>query len=145
MQKKEERSALWSGTNKNRDVNTGPIARPFALSLTPLTRLVAPDCSLHSRPLLRSLIRSLAHFADSRAHGKVNYWCLKMTWICPTMEWCWCLKTGVSMEEERRPFLMQKPKQLCQMEENDLSSDEGKYLELWIMGEGEDSGYYERS
>ena len=32
-------SALWSGTNKNRDVSTGPIARPFARSLAPLTSL----------------------------------------------------------------------------------------------------------
>ena len=31
-------AALWSGTNKNRDVNTGPLARPFARSLAPLTR-----------------------------------------------------------------------------------------------------------
>ena len=23
-------NALWSGTNKNRDVSTGPLARPFA-------------------------------------------------------------------------------------------------------------------
>ena len=30
--------ALWSGTNKNRDVSTGPLARPFARSLAPLTR-----------------------------------------------------------------------------------------------------------
>ena len=31
-------TALWSGTNKNRDVSTGPLARPFAHSLAPLTR-----------------------------------------------------------------------------------------------------------
>ena len=30
-----EDDALWSGTNKNRDVSTGPLARPFACSLTP--------------------------------------------------------------------------------------------------------------
>ena len=30
--------ALWSGTNKKRDVSTGPLARPFAHSLAPLTR-----------------------------------------------------------------------------------------------------------
>ena len=50
--------ALWSGTNKNRDVSTGPLARPFARSLAPLTRSLAPDCSLRSRPPLRSLICS---------------------------------------------------------------------------------------
>ena len=42
--------ALWSGTNKNRDVSTGPFARPFAHSLAPLNRSLAPDCSLPSRP-----------------------------------------------------------------------------------------------
>ena len=42
--------ALWSGTNKNRDVSAGPLARRFARWLAPLT------CSLaHS---LRSLPRS---------------------------------------------------------------------------------------
>ena len=50
---------LWSGTNKNRDVSTGPLARPFARSLAPLTRSLAPDCSLRLRPLPRSLVRSL--------------------------------------------------------------------------------------
>ena len=49
---------LWSGTNKNRDLSTGPLARPFACSLAPLTRSLAPDCSLRSRPPLRSLPRS---------------------------------------------------------------------------------------
>ena len=53
-------SALWSGTNKNRDVSTGPLARPFTRSLAPLTRALAPDCSLRSRPPLRSLVRSFA-------------------------------------------------------------------------------------
>ena len=37
----------------NRDVSTGPLARPFARSLAPLTR------------------------------GEVNFLCLKMTWFCP--------------------------------------------------------------
>ena len=64
--------ALWSETNKNRDVSTGPLARPFARSLAPLTRSLAPDCSLRSRPPLRSLVRSLAHFAHSLARGKDN-------------------------------------------------------------------------
>ena len=66
--------ALWSGTNKNRDVSTGPLARPFARSLAPLTRLLASDYSLRSRPLLRSRVRSLAHFAHSLARGTVNDW-----------------------------------------------------------------------
>ena len=60
---------LWSGTNKNRDVSTGPLACPFARSLALLTRLLAPDCSLRSRPPLRSLVRSLAHFANELACG----------------------------------------------------------------------------
>ena len=33
-----DQNPLWSGTNKNRDVSTGPLARPFARSLAPLTR-----------------------------------------------------------------------------------------------------------
>ena len=44
--------------------------RLFACSLAPLTRSLAPD---FSHPPLRSLVRSLAHFAHSFAHGKVNY------------------------------------------------------------------------
>ena len=65
----EEAVTLWSGTNKNKDVSTGPLARPFARSLAPLTRSLAPDCSLRSRPPLRSLVRLLAHFAHSLARG----------------------------------------------------------------------------
>ena len=74
---------LWSGTNKNRDISTGQLAR----SLAPLTHSLAPDRSLCSRPPLRSLVRSLAHFAHSLAHGTVNFWCLKMTWFCPIVGW----------------------------------------------------------
>ena len=65
--------ALWSGTNKNRDISTGPLARPFTPSLAPLTRSLARDCSLRSRPPLRSLVCSLTHFAHSLARGKVNF------------------------------------------------------------------------
>ena len=50
--------ALWSGTNKNRDVSTGPLARPSAHSLAPLTRSLAPDSAALTRSLARSL-RSL--------------------------------------------------------------------------------------
>ena len=75
----------WGRTTNNRDVSTGPLARLFAHLLAPLTRLLIPDCLLCSRPLLRSLVCLLAHFAHSLAPGKVNYWCLKMTWICPTV------------------------------------------------------------
>ena len=67
-------SAQWPGTAKNRDVSTGPLARPFARSLAPLTRSLAPDCSLCSHPPLRSLVRSLAHFAHSLTRGTVNDW-----------------------------------------------------------------------
>ena len=66
--------ALWSGTNNNRDVSTEPLTRPFARLPTPLTRLLAPDCWLRSRLPLRSLVRSLTHFARSLARGKVNEW-----------------------------------------------------------------------
>ena len=35
----EEHVALWSGTNKNRDISAGLLARPFAHLLAPLTSL----------------------------------------------------------------------------------------------------------
>ena len=69
----QKTNALWSGTNTNRDVSTGPLAHQFARLLAPLTRSLAPDCSLRSRPLLPSLVRSLTHFAHSLARGKVNH------------------------------------------------------------------------
>ena len=52
--------ALWARITKNTDWCTGPLARPFAHLLAPLTRLLAPHCSL-------------AHFAHSLARGKVKY------------------------------------------------------------------------
>ena len=61
----DEGDALWSGKNKNRDISTRPLARPFARSLAPLTRSLAPDCSLRSRPPLRSLARSLTSLTPS--------------------------------------------------------------------------------
>ena len=64
-------NALWSGTNENRDVSTGPLARPFARSLALLIRSLAPDCTLWSRPPMHSLVHSLAH---SLAYGTVNNW-----------------------------------------------------------------------
>ena len=41
--------ALWARSTKNPDKSTGPLARSFACSLTPLTRLLAPPCLLCSR------------------------------------------------------------------------------------------------
>ena len=67
--------ALWARINKNPDVSTGPLARPFARPLAPLTRLLDPHNSLYSRAPLCSLIHSLAHFAHfthSLARGTVN-------------------------------------------------------------------------
>ena len=60
--------------DNSQEYSTRPLARPFARSLAALTHLLASDCSLRSCPLLRSLVRSLAHFAHSLAHGKVNDW-----------------------------------------------------------------------
>ena len=71
---------IWSKTAKNKNWSTGPLARPFARSLAPLTR-------------------SLAHFAHSLARGKGNFWCLKLTWFCPIVQW-W--KIGRSRKERRR-------------------------------------------
>ena len=64
--------ALWARSTKNPDERTGPLAHPFASSLAPLTCSLAPHYSLCLRTLLRSLARSLTHFAHSQAHGTVN-------------------------------------------------------------------------
>ena len=50
--------ALWARKTMNTDWSNGPLARPFARSLAPLTHSLAPHYSL-------------AHFAHSRAHGTV--------------------------------------------------------------------------
>ena len=59
---------------KHPRIQTEVLGHSLVRSLAPLTRSLAPDCSLRSRPPLRSLIRSLAHFAHSLARGKVNDW-----------------------------------------------------------------------
>ena len=65
--KETEREALQLGEvhsdseSQIGDVSAGPLARPLTRSLAPLTRLLAPHCSLCSRAPLRSLFRSLAH------------------------------------------------------------------------------------
>ena len=67
---------LWSRITKNTDWSTGPLARPFACSLAPLTHLLALHCLLcshvplaHTTALIHSLTRSLTHSQNSR---KVN-------------------------------------------------------------------------
>ena len=65
--------ALWSRIIKKPDWATRLFIPSFARSLAPLTGSLAPDCPLHSHPLLHSLVCSLAHFAHSLARGKVNY------------------------------------------------------------------------
>ena len=60
---------LWSVTNKNRDVSTGPLARPFARSLAPLTRSLARSlCSLprswESEFLMSQIDLVLSHSAS---------------------------------------------------------------------------------
>ena len=66
----EMTASLWTITAKNIDWSIGPLARPFARSLAPLTHSLAPKCSLRSHPPLRSL----AHFAHSLARRTVNNW-----------------------------------------------------------------------
>ena len=56
----------------NRDVGTETPARLFARSLATLTHSLTPHYSLRSRPPLRSLVRSLAHFAHPLARGTSN-------------------------------------------------------------------------
>ena len=64
----------WCIITKNPDLSIGPLACPFAHSLAPLTRSLAPHCLLRSCALLRSFVRLLAHFAHSLTCGKVNDW-----------------------------------------------------------------------
>ena len=61
---KYDSAALWSGTNKNRDVSIGPLARPFARLLALLTLFTCFG-------LLASLAPStaLTHFAHSLTRG----------------------------------------------------------------------------
>ena len=62
----------WFRSAKNRVVNTGPLACPFARSLAPLTHSLAPPCLLCSRAPLCSFVCSLAHFTHSQAVEKVR-------------------------------------------------------------------------
>ena len=59
--------ALWSITAKNTDWSTGPLARPFARSLAPLTGLLCTTCFARA---LRCA-HSLTHFANFQARGTV--------------------------------------------------------------------------
>ena len=61
-------SPLWSKITKNPDVNTGPLALPFAHSPVLHTHSLAPHCSLRSHAPLRSLVHLIVH---SLACGKV--------------------------------------------------------------------------
>ena len=49
---------LWARIIKNQDKSTGPLARPFARSLVPLTHSLAPSCLLCLSSPLHSLVRS---------------------------------------------------------------------------------------
>ena len=74
--------ALWSGTNKNRDVSTRPFARSFAHLFALLTHLLAQLRIAHFARVL-----SGAHsFACSLTHefmGKSLIRSLETTWFCP--------------------------------------------------------------
>ena len=65
------RAASHYGPELSR-IQTVVLGHTVVRSLALLTRLLAPPCSVRSRALLRSLICLLAHFAHSRARGKVN-------------------------------------------------------------------------
>ena len=72
--------ALWLGLTKHPDRSTGPLARWYTHSLTPLTCSLAP--LIHSQALLTCSLAPLAHktaltrsLAHSRARRKVNDLC----------------------------------------------------------------------
>ena len=66
--------ALWARITKNTDWSTGPLAHPFACSVAPLTRSLAPHYSLCFRAPLHSLVCSLAQFSHTLASGKEIDW-----------------------------------------------------------------------
>ena len=78
---KAKSKTLWCRIIKNTDWSTGPLARPFACSLAPLTHSLALYYSLRLRAPLRSLVHSLAHFAPF-AHRKVNESYLFCVFFC---------------------------------------------------------------
>ena len=65
---------LRARITKNPEVNAGPLARPFACLLVPLTCSLILPCLLCSHAPLCSLVCSLAHFTYSLARGTVNDW-----------------------------------------------------------------------
>ena len=65
--RQSHKRALWTITAKNTDISTGPLDRPFARSL-------APDCSLCSRPPLRSIVRSLTSLTPSLVGQLIIGW-----------------------------------------------------------------------
>ena len=68
-------SALWARITMNTDWSTGPLARPFAHSLAPLTRLLAPHYSLRSRAPFVLLITSLTPLL-------VGKWIIRWLFFC---------------------------------------------------------------
>ena len=64
---RKQPNTLWSGTNKHRDVSTGPLARAFALLLAPLTHSLALPCLLHlcAHSFVRLLTYSLLSSLES--------------------------------------------------------------------------------
>ena len=73
--------ALWARTAKNTDWSTWPLARPFACLLVRLHRSLV--CLLHparfaralrSHTPLRSIVRSLPHFAHFLTRGTLGQW-----------------------------------------------------------------------
>ena len=62
--------ALWSRSTKNPNGSTGPLARPHARLLAPFIHSLDSHCSLRSRALLRSFVRTLFHSLTSKLMAK---------------------------------------------------------------------------
>ena len=91
----EETVALWSSMTKDPDVNTWPLARPFAHSLALLTYSLAPHCSLYLCP------RSVHLFAHSSEWLNSYFLCF---FFCPGAQCleCWGKKKGKRKENKFR-------------------------------------------
>ena len=80
-------TALWFRTATNPDKSTGPLARPITHLLAPLTRSLAPHCSLCWRASLRAFVHSLDHSLTSELMGQLMIRCLKIRQFRTTVKW----------------------------------------------------------
>ena len=73
-------SSPWFKTNKNHNLTTGPLARPFARLLALLIHSLAPHYLLRSRATLCSFIRSLTLTSELVGNWIIWCWDIRLFW-----------------------------------------------------------------